>query len=83
METFKKFKTELSDFYKDKFGDTLAITSKEPIGDDEAIETELNGEKFYTFSLKVMKSNWQRISLIEDVDYIEYVATTLYKNTSK
>lgn len=83
MKTFEEFKQQLSDFYKDKFGDTLLITSEEPLGDEEAIETELNGEKFYTFSLKVMKSNWQRISLIEDVDYIEYVATTLYKNTSK
>lgn len=80
MQTFEDFKTELSDFYKDKFGDTLIITSVEPVGDVEAIETELNGEKFFTFSLRVMEENWQAISLIENISFVEYVATTLYKN---
>lgn len=81
MQTFEDFKQELSDFYKDKFGDTLTITSVEPVGDVEAIETELNGEKFFTFSLKVMEENWLAISVLEGISFVEYVATTLYKNS--
>ena len=81
MQTFEQFKTELSNYYKEKFGDTLTITSVKPVGDVESIETELNGKKFYTFSLKVMEENWQQIRIFNDVSFVEYVATKLNKNT--
>lgn len=83
MEKFEDFKKELTQFYKEKFGGDLIITSTEPTGESEAVETELNGSKFYTFSLSVMYQNWQNINLVLETSFVEYVATTLYKNTSK
>jgi hypothetical protein len=78
---YKQFKQDLEKFYKEEYNSELILG--EPQGELEAIETQIDGESFATFSLKIMRDNWHPLGLFDDTSFVEYVALVLNKKSSE